>query len=503
VSVKDKLISNTIYLFLDWLVLTVTGFLFWAIGGKTLLPNELGIVSTSVNLVMVLGGISLLGLSITTWKLISEYLAKKEIEKINSLVRFSLKVILLSNAIILLIMFSLSSFFSSILKIPVNVIIITGVALLVYSISSQFGFIIYGFQNMKKLLITDFIGQTIKVIVSIFLIFLGFRYFGPLIGFLTGFVVVALLRFGSIPLKGAIKKIEQKEIMLTYALPAFIGTIFSLMFLNGQYVLLSMLKNPGVTGIFTVAMLLTTPLATIPQIISNALLPIISQLSVDRNSKKTQAYLIWTVLRYSLVIILPLAIFLILFSKPVILLFSRAEYLSASQLFPILALGSIIYGCGSIFLGSLYAMGKTKIYRNILIVTTVTFLIFAIPLIHILSGLGSAIAYTLSATILALLSFFYTRKFLKLDFHWKNIMKLIVPTLISFGFLYLVTRFTQGLFIGIIFAVISCLIYLVILIPLKFYTIDDIKILDFLIKRTPILKKEIAKLRNFLSKITA
>jgi O-antigen/teichoic acid export membrane protein len=274
------------------------------------------------------------------------------------------------------------------------------------------------------------------------------------------------------------------------------------MFLNGQYVLLSMLKNPGVTGIFTVAMLLTTPLAVIPQTISNALLPIISQLSVDRNSKKTQAYLIWTVLRYSLIIILPLAIFLILFSKPVILLFSRAEYLSASQLFPILALGSIIYGCGSIFLGSLYAMGKTKIYRNILIVTTVTFLVFAIPLIHVLSGLGSAIAYTSSAIFLALSSFFYTRRFLKSNFHWKNIMKLIMSTLISFSFLYLVTRFTQGLFIGIIFAVISCLIYLLILVPLKFYTIDDIKILDFLIKRAPILKKEIVKLRNFLSKFT-
>jgi O-antigen/teichoic acid export membrane protein len=478
------------------------GFLFWAIAGKTLLPNELGIVSTSVNLVMVLGGVSLLGLSLAAWKLISEYLAKKEIGKINSLVRFSLKVILLSNVVILVIMFSLSSFFSSILKIPVNVIIITGVALLVYTISSQFGFIIYGFQNMKKILITDFIGQTIKVIVSIFLIFLGFKYFGPLIGFLIGFVVVALLRVGSIPLKGEIKKIDQKEIMLIYALPAFIATIFSLMFLNGQYVLLSMLKTPTVTGIFTVAMLLATPLAVIPQTISNALLPIISQLSVDRNSKKTQAYLIWMVLRYSLIIILPLAIFLILFSKPVILLFSRAEYLSASQLFPILALGSIIYGCGSIFLGSLYAMGKTKIYRNILIVTTVAFLVFAIPLIHVLSGLGSAIAYILSATFLALLSFFYTRKFLKSDFHWKNIMKLIMSILISFGFLYLVTRFTQGLFIGIVFAVISCLIYLLILIPLKFYTIDDIKILDFLIKRTPILKKEIAKLRNSLSKFT-
>ena len=87
-SLRKKLISNTIYLFLDWFVLTLMGFFYWLVAGKTLLPKEYGIVSTSVNLALVLVGISLLGLNITIQKLIPELLARRERRKINSLIKF-------------------------------------------------------------------------------------------------------------------------------------------------------------------------------------------------------------------------------------------------------------------------------------------------------------------------------------------------------------------------------------------------------------------------------
>jgi O-antigen/teichoic acid export membrane protein len=76
------LISNTIYFFLDWFVLTLAGFLYWFIAGKTLLPEEYGIISTSTNLAIVLSGMSLLGLGAAYGNLYLSILQKNREEKL-------------------------------------------------------------------------------------------------------------------------------------------------------------------------------------------------------------------------------------------------------------------------------------------------------------------------------------------------------------------------------------------------------------------------------------
>lgn len=467
------------------------------------MPSETGIVSTSVNFALLLSSLSLLGLDNAVWKLISEYTVKGQNNKIITLIKFSLKTIFASNLVILLIVFSLSPFILHILKIPLNVLLISGAILFFYSISSQFGYIIYSFQNMKKLAITDLIGQLFKLVVSTILILFGFKYYGPLIGILVGFILIALLRIKSIPLRGEIVEIDKKLIMFNYALPAFITVVVWLVFTNGQYVLLTALKTPEVTGIYTVAMILTSMLIVIPSILNNALLPITSQLSAKKNAKNRQSYLIGLVFRYGLFLTLPLAALLLLFSKTAILLFSRAEYLPASKFFPLLILASVIYGFGNVFNKNIYAIGQMKVNRNIVIAVTLVFILLAFPLIYLFSAMGSALAYFISTLLLGSLSFFYLRKFLKLSLPWNNIGKLMVSAIVSFGALYAIMSVFKGLLIGIVFGCIAILLYLVILIPLKFLTKDDIKILDFLIEKSPILNKKMVGLRNFLSRFVA
>lgn len=504
-SISKKLISNTIYLFLDWFVLTSMGFLYWFIAGKTLLPEESGIIATSTNLAMVLSGISLLGLNLSVMKLLPEYLSKKQNKKIAFLSRFSLKIIFLSNLIITLILVLSSEFLASLLKVPVQVVWLSASILPALSFSTHFGSIIYGFQEMKKFFTSNFSGQLTKVVISALLIFLGFGHFGLLIGFLIGFSLVALIRFRlSYPYfsRSAKEAINKRKIMFDYAFPAFASFLAWTLFLNGQYVLLTVLKNPEITGIFTIAMVLTSIIATFPSILNQALFPIISYLSTNKDSKKRQSYLIQLVFRYGLFLALPIAAFLVIFSKPIILIFSMPEYLGASKLFPILVTGSLICGLGSIFLSSLYAIGKTKINRNIVILTTLAFLLLAIPLASVLAGFGMALAYTLSVTLLAILSFLYTRKYLKVELPLKSMIKCVTAVFISISFLYITTGFTTGLLTGIPLAIIAGLIYLEALILLKFYVKEDVRILEFFASKSPFLRRQILTLARFLSKCT-
>ncbi|MDT7859116.1 MAG: oligosaccharide flippase family protein [Candidatus Aenigmarchaeota archaeon] len=499
-SVRKKLISNTTYLFLDWFTVTLLGFFYWFIAGKTLQPEEYGIVSTVVNFAIFLSTLSLLGINTALWKLISENEAKKDVGKIKSLIKFSYQIILLTNLLILTLFLFFNDFIASTLKIPQTASILIPFATLSLTLASLSGSIIYAFQKMKLYFLTDIFGVLVKDILAIFLIFLGFRYFGLITGFIVCYYLIFILRIISIRLKGKYSKIDKKEILFEYALPAFISSLAWSIFSSGQYALLSIIQDTKATGIYTVALIMTIPIIALPNTLSSALLPIVSSLSTNTKTKSQQKRLIELVARYSFFFSLPTALFLIIFSKQVIVIFSSEKYLEASSLFPILAIASVIYGLGNLFLSNLYAIGKTKLNRNIVLLTVAIFLTLVYPLTKIYSAIGMSISYFTSILVLSIISYSYIKKFLRVEMPKKDFTKILISSLISFVFLYLTTKITYGILIDFILIAFAGAIYLFTLALLKFYKREDVKILEFFEERTPFLKKSIRNLKNFLEK---
>jgi O-antigen/teichoic acid export membrane protein len=264
--------------------------------------------------------------------------------------------------------------------------------------------------------------------------------------------------------------------------------------------LLSIIQDTRATGIYTVALIMTIPIIALPNTLSSALLPIVSSLSTNTQTKNQQKRLIELVARYSFFFSLPTALFLIIFSKQVIVIFSSEKYLEASSLFPILAIASVIYGLGNLFLSNLYAIGKTKLNRNIVLLTVVTFFAIVYPLTKLYSALGMAISYFTSILVLSIFSYFYIKKFLSVEMPKKDFTKILISSLISFAFLYLTTKITYGILIDFILLAFAGAIYLFTLALLKFYKREDVKVLEFFEERTPFLKKSIRNLKNFLEK---
>lgn len=509
-ALGKKLISNTVYLISNWFSVSFLSFLYWLVAGKNLLPQEYGIVSTSINLIVLLSGIAALGLGTAVWKLIPEYLAKRQKGKVKNLIRFSLTIILISNILIAAFLLIFYPFLTSVLKVPFTVILIVALSIIIYSFSSQLDSILYGFQNMKRVFATYLTGHVARVIITVILIFLGFTYFGPIIGFAMGFLLAALLKISAVRFKAQTGNIDKNFVMVDYALPAFIAGLATIVFTSSPYIILTGLTSAAVTGIFSIAMILTSMVADMPGILTTALFSITSKLCAAVNAKERQRYLIKLVFRYALFISLPVAIFFVLFSRPVILIFSRPDYLVASELFPILALAAIIYGCGNIFLSNLYAIGKTKTNRNITIATTLIFLVSSIPLTliffsmdptnKVLPAIGLSLAYIFSVSILFVLSFYYLRKFIHLTLPLKTIAKLLMSSLIALAFLYITSSFVHGT-LSFILAAIAAIIYLIVLLPLKFYSKEDIEVIKYASKKLP-FKKRILGLAEFLSNYT-
>lgn len=486
-GVARRVFSNSFYLFLDLVLVNLLGLLFWFFNGKFLVPQELGIVSTSINLALLLSSLSILGFQGVLPKLIPEYLEKKQHGKIVSLTRFTFKVIAISNFILILTLLIFSSTVQSLLKLPIEALLISSLLTIAVTFSTFFGCIMWGFQNMRVFLTTDLVGVVAKLVVTVLLLLLGFGFAAPLIGVLAGYILIDLRRFRKswfFPASG--ERIDGKQIILNYALPYFGSLIAGLAFSNFQIILLASLQGQYVTGSYSMAFLIASVISIVPTVLAQALFPIISQLSVGRKTKR-QGYLMRLVLRYAIFLMLPLAVTLIFFSKPILLLI-RGEYVEVTDILSILAIAAISFGLGQLFLSSLYAIGRTKLNRDIWILSALIFLSISPILIKLYSAQGLAASFMLTSLILLALGYYFTSKLLKLKIDWQNLLKLGIPLCLLCLFFYFADVIQADLPIKIIFALLGGLIYLFVSVPIRFYKKEDLRVLQIISVRSPILK---------------
>jgi O-antigen/teichoic acid export membrane protein len=483
-SNKRQLIANSVFLFFDYLSLSILSFLFWLIAGKTLAPEEYGIVATTINLILLLSFLCSLGFAPTIRKLTSEYASKKQKKKISALARFSIKVLLFSHLVTIFLLVLFSDRLSIVFKTTSQLIFFVAGGLFCYLFYLLFHSVWFGIQSMKKIFVSNLVGNIAKIIVSLLLLLVGFGYWVFAVGYVVSIFVSVLLLFNYDFIKPNKISINPKIIFLNYAIPAIVWGSIWMVLSNSQYIILTILKNPSVTGVFAPALIITSTIQVIPSILSLALFPIISGLSVNKETKKDQSYLIELTFKYNLFLIIPFSVFLVLFSKQAILIFSSLQYLESVTYFPYLALAGVLYGCSYIFLSNLYAIGKTKLNMYVSLFSTVTFLSLAIILTYFFSATGLSIAYVISMLLLFALSFFMMKKEIPVSIQFGNISKIIFATFIVSLPLYMLEQYIRSIII-LLLTFPAALAYFLLLFPLKFFTKEDMQILETFIDMTP------------------
>lgn len=491
-----KLASNAAYLTMDWISITVLSSLFWIISGKLLSSAELGGVSTALNFASILHFFSSLGIGIALSKLISEFAGGSNETKISTIVSSAIKLLLTSNLLLAVIILIFSSTLSPILKLSTEIILIALALAVFLSISNVLGYILIGFQNMKRLLITNFIYHLAKISISVILVLAGFSFLGPLAGITLGLLVLIITRLDTVKLFSFRTKGDYKDV-LKYSIPAFFGGIAALAFTNVPYITLTAIKDLSITGIFTPAMLLVTPLFIFPATFTVAMFPIISNLSSKVKKNNEQAFLINIVFRYATFLTLPIAVFLILFSSQIISLLFKPEYLPAAELLRILSIGALLQGFSGIFLNTIYALRKPKVQQNIIISSAILFIILSLPFTYYLSALGMTIAYVISTLTLFLLSFFYVRKLVKISLPYSDILKISTSALLIAGFIISAKPLLSNGY-SLILILPSIVIYFFVLLFLNFYNQLDLRLIGFLSNRSPSYFKSTL---NFISRI--
>jgi O-antigen/teichoic acid export membrane protein len=342
----------------------------------------------------------------------------------------------------------------------------------------------YSLQKMKKYALTDLFQYVFRIIFGVVLFFLGFGYFGILFGFYLSYFLFLFFRLDIGYFRGKKSSISYKK-LFSYAIPALVMAAGWAIIVNSQYIILTIIKDIEITGLFAVALTPISMIAVLMAVLNSALVPIISSLSTDRKTKDRQIHLISIVLRYSLFIVFPIAILLLVFSKYVILLLSKPEFLSAASYFPILIPAVILHGFGIIFQMNVYAIGHPKKSRNMAIETTLLFLLISIPSTYYFSAMGLSFAYLISMIFFIIISSLTLRTFLKVEFPFGAFKKIVISSLVVFALLYLLRPFVHSFFWLIPIGIAGSVIYLLVLLLLRFYRNEDVKILEYLIRNIP------------------
>lgn len=498
-SVRKKLISNTVYIFLSWFSMTFFGLLFWLVIGKILIPEYYGIIATAIQVELFVFPIVSLGLFESTKRLIPELRERKEKGKIQGVINFSLGAIIISSLITSSILMVLSPNLTSFLELSFPILCLVSILMIVDSLGNFFGAIHYGFQNMKRLFSSNFFGHLVRFLLTLILLLLGFSYYGPLIAYITCYSIILVILFDKKFFKVARTVTTDRGLILKYSFPALITIIFVGIMRKTQYILLTFFKTIEETGFFAVANNISSIVPIVPSILSSALLPITSALSASKKKEVRQSYLIKLVFRYGLFFVLPIAVFLIIFSKHLIVFFSSTDYLEAEGLLPFLSLAGVFSSLGLVFQSSLVAIGEPKKSRNVWIISSLSYLGLAIILTYYFSGTGLALAYLISTITFFFSGLLFLRKHLTINFPLKDALRIFLALFISFLFLLICRPLINNLFIAGIFVIIASIIYLLVLLKVNFYIEEDLKVLDFFGDRLPVLGKQIKSLNKFLS----
>ncbi|MDI6825965.1 MAG: oligosaccharide flippase family protein [Candidatus Aenigmarchaeota archaeon] len=497
-SIK-RMVSNTFYLFLNLFSSTLLSILYFIIAGKLLTPSEYGIANSTIQFVALITAFSTIGMTNATLKLVSEYFATKKMKKLYGSVKYCLKFLLVANIPISVFIFIFSPTLATYIFKDPNLappFRISAFMIMVLTLSSYFGSVIYGLGKVKIYFLTDFLANATKVLLAVILIvFLKLGFWGPIIGYFLGLTFSTVMRFKKMGIEDDGE--PDKKVIWQYALPALITTIFGTILTTTPVLILSSFSSTTEAGVFSLVNALASLLMFMPNVLYTASFPIFSGMHGKKDRSGIEKLLNVT-FKYAILISVPISLVFIVFPEFMIRLVAKPAYLPGVTTLSVLGMVGLFWGIGNILLNALYALGKPKINRNIMLGTSIIYLILSVPLSIHYASLGMATTYLIAISFLFFSSFFFIRKFYRLHLDYKYLIKILSSSFIALIILITLMSGSDSVYMFIIISLISFAFYIFLLLILKTFDVNDLKFLNESKKMSP---KKLLFIFEFLEKL--
>ncbi|RLI79393.1 hypothetical protein DRP04_09225 [Archaeoglobales archaeon] len=263
--------------------------------------------------------------------------------------------------------------------------------------------------------------------------------------------------------------------ILVPSIPTGLAIIFRTIYYRIDVLMLSLMKTNVAIGYYSAAYTLISALEIIPRAIMMSVFPLMSRFSKSSKDSLEMSY--EKSFRIMLMISLPIAVMVSVFSKEIILLLYKDEFLPST-----LALSTLIWSAVFLFLNILFAnlvisVGKEWVTVQISLIMALVNIILNYLLIPDYSYIGASIATVLTEALCAVIFFSYIYINLIRRFFAITILKLVLLNTL----LYFILKIFNFLPTPILI-VLSFLLYI-----------------HILLKTNCITKEELLYLKSFIS----
>jgi len=282
-----------------------------------------------------------------------------------------------------------------------------------------------------------------KALISIVLVVLGFGIYGAIIGHIIGYVTATAS--GMLLLMVILRRLLQHESrvidnsdnsksgiknLLQYGLPLYLSILLTGFVPLYQNIILAFFANDIDIGNYRAAINFTTLLTMFSIPITTALLPAFSKLNSTRDSKLGTFFELAN--RYTSIVVIPLTLVMIIFSKEIVELIYGSNYTSAPIFLAMYCLVYLLTGFGYLTLISFYnGIGKTKLTLQMNLISFLIFTVFSPVFTSIYKVLGLIATFIMANIASTSYGAYIAKEKFKAEFGLRTITKIYIASFIS------------------------------------------------------------------------
>jgi O-antigen/teichoic acid export membrane protein len=417
----------------------VFGILTQILLGRYLGVESYGLYYLALTLVTAFVPFSTIGLAGSLPRFLPYHFSRDEKDIVKSAIRFSeLFVLILSVSFgIIIYVFaekiSVDFFHNSDLTIILKYF---AIGLPLFSLSNVFEGVVRAFKGAKyKVAIFDIEIWVVRIIIFVVFLLIGYTMFGAIISllvalFFTIFSSVYVLRNRFFPDYSKYKIVPVVKNLLIFSWPITFTSIILLFISKIDVILLGYFFNSIEVGIYVPALIIASYVTMLATPFSYMFLPVVTELFGKKKFVVIES-LFQSTLKWIILMVLPVFIYIILFPEEVITLLYGVDYSEGYLALTILAAGITINVIAGMTGGILVGVGQTKLNLLLEIIAAIIFVSFDLVLIPIYGVIGAAIGFFACCFARTIISLFLVYKTTKIYAFNRSYYKIIFSGLIT------------------------------------------------------------------------
>jgi O-antigen/teichoic acid export membrane protein len=436
-----RLVGSSAIVFTAIVISGIIGMLFRMFLTRSLTVEDYGLFTAVFVFVSLFGIFHDLGLNQALIKYIPEFSVNGRFDRIKSSVSFVLIFFSGLSFLITILLFVFSGriaegfFRTGAAILPLRILSIWFFSVTFYYV---FNAAFQGFQNMRMYSLMQFFDTfSVFLLAVLFIGVLGYGVSGAALAYLLGGIAISCLTFflfrWQYPRIFAEKASINKPLAKTlfkFAFPVFLAGLGGMISSNIDTLTITAFRSLNDVGFYQAAQPAARMLLYFSTALTVVLFPMISELWARREQKLLGQALHFLV-KFSLILIIPVALVLITFPEIVLRLLFGSSYLPGSTALQILATAAIIYTLYAILGSVMSGIGKPIVNTKVIALMACLNLVGDLILVPIFGIEGAAVSTFASYLLGLALLFYYSRKLIGLTVPSSSIVKAVAGGLLA------------------------------------------------------------------------